>query len=199
MAGVKQNELALQAKVTNDHLKGAIDTLANLIRTVHLKRAITRIDPDPHLNFWRVMYGNLLDMAVIEWCKLFGSDNEDHQQVHWKNVFQDAKGFRNGLYRNLGIDRKTFLAYWKEMKAYRDTHAAHLDFDKPRIPHYPTLDYAIASSYYYYAQLIPGLRKRGITRYPDELKTYGEAFLAQAGDIASKAIMATKSFDDRLG
>jgi hypothetical protein len=199
MGGVKRNELALQSKVTNDHLKGAIDTLANVIRTIHLKRALTRVAPDPHLNFWRVVYGNLLDMAVIEWCKLFGSDNEDHQQLHWKNVFQDARAFRSGLYRHLGIDGKTFLTYWKLMKAYRDKHAAHLDFDKPRISHYPTFDYAIASSYYYYMQLIPGMRKRGIMRYPDDLKTYGEAFFVQAGDIAARAILATKNVDESLG
>jgi hypothetical protein len=30
----------------------------------------------PSLNFWRLIYGNLLDVAVLEWCKVFGSDAE---------------------------------------------------------------------------------------------------------------------------
>jgi hypothetical protein len=43
------------------------------------------------LNFWRLIYGNLMDMAVIEWCKLFGSDSEEHQPAHWKNIIPEAE------------------------------------------------------------------------------------------------------------
>jgi len=199
MVGSTKNGLALKATVTDKHLKGAVIILANLVRSAHLKRALTHVDPDPALNFWRVIYGNLLDMAVIEWCKLFGSDNEDHQQVHWKNVFQDESAFRDGLHQCLGISRNAFFAYWEELKTYRDTAAAHLDLVKPRVPFYPTLDHAIASSCYYYAQLIPALRDRVMTRYPDDLQAYGEAFLVQTVDIASKAMMATKNMHERLG
>jgi len=191
--------LALKAAVTDEHLKGAVTILANLVRSAHLKRALTRADPAPSLNFWRVIYGNLLDMTVLEWCKLFGSDNEDHQQVHWKNMFHDESAFRDGLYRHLGISSDDFFAYWKELKTYRDTAAAHLDLAKPLVPFYPKLDHAIASSYYYYAQLLPALRNRGMTQYPDDLQAYAEAFLAQTVDIASKAMMATKNIDGRLG
>ena len=35
-----------------------------------------RLIPEPRLNFWRVTYGNFTDMAVIDWCKPFGSDSE---------------------------------------------------------------------------------------------------------------------------
>jgi hypothetical protein len=199
MVGGTKTGLALKATATDEHLKGAVNILANLVRSAHLKRALTRIEPEPALNFWRVIYGNLLDMAVIEWCKLFGSDNENYQQVHWKNMFQDESAFRDGLYRHLGISASAFLAYWEELKTYRDTAAAHLDLIKPRLPFYPTLDHAIASSYYYYAQLLPVLRDRGMTRYPDDLQAYGEAFLVQTVDIASKAMMATKNIHERLG
>jgi hypothetical protein len=74
-----------------------------------------------------------------------------------------------------------------------------LDLAKPLVPFYPKLDHAIASSYYYYAQLLPALRNRGMTQYPDDLQAYAEAFLAQTVDIASKAMMATKNIDGRLG
>lgn len=193
MVSVKKSGLALKATVTDEHLNGAVNILANLVRSAQLKRALTRADPDPALNFWRVIYGNLLDMAVIEWCKLFGSDHEDHQQVHWKNMFQDESAFRDGLYRHLGVSRNDFLEYWEELKTYRNTAAAHLDLVNPRAPFYPTLDHAIASSYYYYAQLLPALRSHGMTRYPDDLQAYGEAFLVQAVNIASKAMMVTKN------
>jgi hypothetical protein len=49
------------------------------------------------LNFWRVINGNLTDMAVLEWCKLFGSDDEQHQPVHRKNIVSDPNQFRTEL------------------------------------------------------------------------------------------------------
>jgi hypothetical protein len=182
-------EVLLKNTITDEHLEGA----------VHLKRALTATDPDPGLNFWRVIYGNLTDIAVIDWCKLFGSHDEDHQQVHWKNVFLNQDAFRSGMLQFISLSQSGFEAYWKEMKAYRDRHAAHLDFDKPRPDRWPLLGHALPSSYYYYAQLLPALRARGMTRYPDDLQSYGEAFLVQARDIAGVAMLATKGIHERLG
>jgi hypothetical protein len=31
-----------------------------------MKRALTAVDPNPHLNFWRLIQGNQLDIAVLE-------------------------------------------------------------------------------------------------------------------------------------
>ncbi|MFZ0589341.1 MAG: hypothetical protein WAM39_02545 [Bryobacteraceae bacterium] len=106
----------------------AINTIANLIRSVHLKRSLAAIDPNPALNFWRLLYGQLLDIAVLDWCKLFGSDDEEHQPVHWKNVFEDHDGFRSDMLKAVNATKSDWDAYWKEMKTYRDTHVAHLDF-----------------------------------------------------------------------
>ena len=55
-------------------LKDVIDVLVSMARNIQLKRAVTAADPDPTLNFWRVQYGNLLDVAVLDWCKLFGAE-----------------------------------------------------------------------------------------------------------------------------
>ena len=56
----------------------AINILTSFVRTVHLKRVMHAIDPAPRLNFWRVIYGNSLDIGVIDWCKLFGSIGPSH-------------------------------------------------------------------------------------------------------------------------
>ena len=61
------------------------------------KRVLSALDPDPPLNFWRILHGNLLDTAVLDWCKLFGSDDEEHQKTHWKNVVADRDAFRAEL------------------------------------------------------------------------------------------------------
>jgi hypothetical protein len=183
-----------------EQLIETVNVVANLIRSVHLKRVLADLDAEPALNFWRVMHGNLLDMGVIEWCKLFGSDDADHQKIHWKNVIpqneQDA--FRAGMLETLGIDKKQFDEYWKEMKNYRDQHAAHRDFHKNDVTHYPIFDLALESTYVYYDYLITELRKEGVSRFPDDIRGYCDKFAAQARKIAEQALAATKEFKEEV-
>ena len=64
-----------------DKIESHIERLVAVVRNATLRRVLHNIDPDPHLNFWRITYGNLTDVTVIEWCKTFGQDSEDG---HWK-------------------------------------------------------------------------------------------------------------------
>lgn len=177
-----------------------LNLIANIIRNAHLKRILSELDPDPHLNFWRVMHANLLDMAVIDWCKLFGSDDEEHQKTHWKNLIQEAQhdDFRRELYRALGTDEAGYRAYWTEMKNYRDQHAAHRDFAKNDVKNYPRLGWAVDSCAIYYRHVIAKLRENGVTRYPNDIADYGKAFAEQASAIAQKALAATKDLEERV-
>jgi len=184
---------------TREQLTGALEVVVNLVRSIAVKRALSSVDADPPLNFWRVINGNLLDMAVLDWCKLFGSDDEEHQQVHWKNVFEDEQAFRSGLFAQLGLDRSAFTNFWNEMKTYRDQYVAHLDFRRRNLTNFPDLTLALASSAYYYQQLITALRTQGEVRYPDDLMTYYDAFLAQAAEIAGMATTSTRGFPKRVG
>jgi hypothetical protein len=52
-----------------------VEVLVNLVRNIRLRRELHSVCANPPLNFWRVIYGDLTDIAVLEWCKLFGSDN----------------------------------------------------------------------------------------------------------------------------
>lgn len=183
---------------SQDQLIEVVNILGSLVRSAHLKRVLSALDPDPPLNFWRVMHGNLLDIAVLEWCKLFGSDDEEHQKTHWKNVVADKDAFRAELLRTLGIDTKAWESYWKEMKTYRDQYVAHCDFSKADVTHFPRLDIALASSCAYYGYVIAELRKQYVSRYPDDLRVYGEAFAAQATAIGEKALEATKDLKERV-
>lgn len=183
---------------TQEQLTGALQVVVNLTRCVALKRALAAAEPDPALNFWRVLHGNLLDMAVLEWCKLFGSDDEEHQQVHWRNVFEDEAEFRTGLFAHLGMEQETWRAYWQQMKAYRDQHVAHLDFNRRDVTHYPDLAGALSSAVYYYSRLIQELRALGETRFPDNLSDYYDAFQTQSAEIAQIATASTRDFTERV-
>jgi hypothetical protein len=161
-----------------------------------MKRALTAVDPDPPLNFWRLFHGNQLDIAVLEWCKVFGSDAEP---THWKKVVpttgQDA--FRASMLAELGINAGAWTAYWEEMKAYRDSLIAH-HFEVPRLDQYPDLGLALKSAYFYYRRLIGELRDLGENKYPDDLAEYSKRFEAQAIDIARRAVAATKDMKEQV-
>jgi hypothetical protein len=146
---------------------------------------------------WRVIYGNLTDMVVLEWCKLFGSDDEQQQPVHWKNVASNPDDFRKDLLSQLGIYESKWRSYWAEMKRYRDQVVAHHDQRRVEIKNYPTFDLALESAYFYYDFLVSELRNNGIDQQPHDLRAYSTDFAAQCRDIAAIAMAATNVLDKR--
>ena len=170
--------------------------LVHLARSTEMKRALTEVDATPHLNFWRLIHGNQLDSAVLEWCKVFGSDGE---ATHWKKIVPPARHdqFRDGLFRAVGVTAEEWDAYWKEMKAYRDNQVAH-HIELNRVANYPVLDLALRSSCFYYSYLIKELRSLGETKYPDDLQFYCGAFESQAREIAAAAVASTAAVKERV-
>lgn len=107
-----------------EELTAHLFRLVHLARSAEMKLVLTVVDPEPRLNFWRLIHGNQLDTAVLEWCKVFGSDGE---ATHWKKIIPatDHNQFRSSLLASLGISADVWATYWNEMKAYRDNLVAH--------------------------------------------------------------------------
>ncbi len=179
-----------------DDLKVHLFQLVNIARNVHLKRALTTADPDPTLNFWRLLYGNQLDISVLEWCKIFGMNSEP---CHWKNVVPNKEhgAFRAAMLSALSISASDWDDYWNEMTTYRTRLVAH-HFEVPRLVNYPKLDLILKSTYFYYSYLIRELRDLGETDYPDSLADYGEKFEVQAIHIAQTAVSATAAIAEQV-
>lgn len=74
--------------------------------------------------FWINVNGNFLDVAVLEWCKLFG---DKWGQQSWRKVITDHEAFMAGLLASVKMTEAEFGAYIDEMKTYRDKFVAHLD------------------------------------------------------------------------
>ena len=180
------------------NLLSIVEIIASLIRTIQLRRTFHAVSPKPPLVFWRVIYGNLTDVAVLEWCKLFGSDDGQNQPVHWKNIASDPDRFREELFSHLGIYESKWRSYWAEMKRYRDLSVAHHDPRRVEIKNYPTFDLALESAYFYYDFVVSELRKHGIDQQPKDLRVYARDFGAQCNGIARAAIEGTASFKERV-
>lgn len=82
--------------------------------------------------FWIGANGNALDIAVLDWCKLFADRKSLH---HWKQVVSDHSDFLKGLCAGLGMSEKEFRAYARSTLRYRNKFVAHLD--EERIMHIP--------------------------------------------------------------
>ncbi len=177
-----------------DTLIAHVLRLLDVVRSAQLKRSLTAIEAQPALNFWRMIYGNLLDVAVLEWCKIFGAHAEP---THWKNMVTNHDSFRKGLLAALKVDEGTWVAYWEEMTNYRNELIAH-HVENGNVDNYPELDLALESSYYYYEYLIKELRGLGESKYPDDLRAYAERFAVQATEIATKALSATAEMAEKV-
>ncbi|MBU67016.1 MAG: hypothetical protein CL858_26760 [Cupriavidus sp.] len=136
-----------------------IDLVWSVIRLTTLQRALHEVLPHTQLDFWRTQMGATLDLAVIDWCKVFGSRSDD---THWTRLVPAERHdeIREGLLASLGMDVAAWNNYWDEMKTYRDTNAAHLSLNPgARSQYVPRLDAALqACRYYYQAYLYPARR-----------------------------------------
>lgn len=96
-------------------------------------------------DFWISSNGNFLDLAVLEWCKLFTDRRGKH---HWSKVVPTSVDFLPELHAHLRVDEKAFDDHCQKMKFYRDKFIAHLD--EELVMHIPQLTLVVDSAIYLY-------------------------------------------------
>jgi hypothetical protein len=135
--------------------------------------------------FWTTAHDNFLDIAVLEWCKVFA--DEKRGKHHWGKVVNNADVFMLGLLAHLKLTEPLFLEYIQGMRAYRDKFIAHLDEENQM--NIPNLSAAIKSSQYLYRWLLE--EEDDCHAYPDappSAVAFFKSFLAEA-----KAVYAAKT------
>jgi hypothetical protein len=80
--------------------------------------------------FWSLTSDAHLLRAVNYWCMVFGKDNE---ATHWKCLVKkskdDVRAFREGLFRETGLDEDGWRDYWTGITTFRDKYAAHRELE----------------------------------------------------------------------
>ena len=168
--------------------------LRQISRCIHIKQVLHAVEPTPHLNFWRLLYGGMLDLPVLDWCKIFGANGEP---THWKGIVTDVDDFRRVLLEFLNIDYGTWQRYWDQMKTYRDELIAHHQADT-RVETYPSLEIALQSCYFFYDYLSDGLYHPAVVPAEERLEAYCEEFREQATNIAQAALRATADIEENV-
>jgi len=160
-----------------------------VVRNAACYEALSQYKDEFEQNWWILIYNNFFDIAILEWCKVFGTDSEP---THWKNLITDHDVFRQGLLSALGTDQASYNAYWETVTSYRNKLLAHRTRE-PSVKNYPTLDFALKSSFYYYSILIQMLRS-----YPDDLKHYYDRSFRQAVKFAELSYHSTKALKESV-
>lgn len=65
-----------------------------------------------------------MDIAVLEWCKLFAEKNGKH---HWRRVVTNKDEFLYKLFQRLKMSPEEFRAVSFSVYKYRNKFVAHLD------------------------------------------------------------------------
>ena len=94
--------------------------------------ALKTEEKDP-LNFFKICRGSLMDGVVVDWWKIFGNHSASS---HWKKLLpeEEHKKCREDMDRALGEHEpaRTLNQVWCEVRKYRNTIAAHHDFDEEK-------------------------------------------------------------------
>lgn len=117
--------------------------------------------------FWATVQGNFLDIAVLEWLKLFGDHNDKH---HWRKVVTDTDAFRKAMLKACSMDKSDLVDLRDSIKTYRDKFIAHLDSEETM--YIPELDRALALVKYYYGYITDELGIKGLGNLPDDIEAY---------------------------
>ena len=75
--------------------------------------------------FWKWTIDAHLLRAVIDWCMVFGTDDN---AIHWKKVAVDQQAqdsFRDRLLKVTRLTRTQWGSYWHDMIKFRNDYAAH--------------------------------------------------------------------------
>ena len=110
-------------------------------------------------DFWINANGNFLDIAVLEWCKLFvdrkGEQMGDH---HWSQAFSkagpcspEALAFLSDMLQSADISDEEFDTCRNTIKTYRNKNVAHQD--KVGASNFPELDIAVESTVFLYDRI----------------------------------------------
>ena len=98
-------------------------------------------------DFWKRANGNFLDIAVLEWCKVFSERNGEH---HWSRVFKLKQDWMREFCEHMRMSQKEFHTELQRVVKYRNKYVAHLE---PIPMKYPSTDFLLKSVSYLYGKI----------------------------------------------
>jgi hypothetical protein len=100
-----------------------------------------------HKAFWATTIQSHLELALINWCKVFGSERQD---IHWtKTTTGNTEDLRNRMLSKTGFTENERKGYQTKIRDFRDKFVAYLDMDGVMHGGLPDFDPALQVAYAY--------------------------------------------------
>ena len=109
-------------------------------------------------DFWIRANGNFLDIAVLEWCKVFSEKRGEH---HWTKIFKSKYEWMSKFLAHMKMSQKEFHAELQKITKYRNKYIAHLD---PIPLKYPKTDIMLKSMSYLYDEICNDMETKSAVR-----------------------------------
>ena len=168
--------------------------LVFVVRNIAYHRSLYKYKDEFEQNYWILIFNNFLDIAALEWCKVFGSKSN---LTHWSKHIKNQDEFRSNMLIHLNLSQEEWEEYWKSIKDYRDCMVAH-HIHNPEIENFPDFNIALLSCYFYYEIIIKELRLLKVYDYPDSLEEYYMLSLKQAENFSCTAYTSTLKIKDNV-
>jgi len=165
-------------------------------QSIKVRRMIERIALDPKQTFWIMTVNPLADAAAIEWCKVFGSWDED---THWTRVFAKEKHdeIRAALLAELGITQSEWEAYHDGILRYRNELVAHHDLNAS-VAKYPHYDKAIVAANFMFNKLRDAADPDALGGIPTSLDRWSSGVAKNMSVIVRKAFHASAALGSNV-
>src|SRR4051812_38099955 len=95
-------------------LLASLHRLMVFAQSIQIRRMIEGIALDPKQTFWIMTVNLLADEAAVEWCKVFGSWDEN---THWTRVVPKERHdkIRADLLKTIGLTQEEWEEYWNSI------------------------------------------------------------------------------------
>lgn len=174
---------------TRDPFIAPLHCLMAFAQTVHVRRMVEGIAVEPKQTFWIMTLNLLLESAAIQWCKVFGSRDED---THWTRVFhhEERERLRTDLLHALGLDAKEWDTYRASVVDYRNQWIAHHDLNATVITH-PHFDLALQAASFMFDQIRSKADQDWLGGIPTSLDRWARGVASNMTPIVAKSFAAS--------
>lgn len=181
---------------SRDPIRAPLHLLMKFSQSIQVRRMMQEIVKEPKQNFWVMTTNLLMESAANEWCKVFGSDDQD---THWKCVIPNERHdeIRAGLLKATGLTLEDWKKYREHIVTYRDKMIAHHDLDV-QMANFPHYDVAILAANFMFDSLEYFASDGLLGDIPQSLDRWSQSVARNMKPIVTKAFEASATLGSNI-
>jgi len=163
---------------------------------LRVRRMISEIALEPKQTFWNMTANLLLDAAILEWAKVFGSWDED---THWTKVIPVAQhdATRAEMLQFLGLTPQEWEEQHASLLNYRNQLVAHHDLDAA-VTTVPYFDTALTAAFFMFDRIRALADQDWLGNVPTDLDQWSNNVAGNMSAIVRKAHAASATLGSNV-